>query len=187
MIKMQIANLLPDEMVYSFTKTESQAYISSIGFKTVVHAKQKTKELNHFVKVLSKKVKCAYDQMGVVQLLTTYPDIKIIKTNEVDTVAGVICKKAIGVFSDINQPSMDIYYTEAFNVKTPNWCNQFAELDGTLMAFEMEQFNLRMRLKAFEIAETTSEEIDFMTDDSYKDVNALEMNHELEEIFVSFF
>lgn len=185
--QMQIANLLPDEMIYTFTKNENQALISSIGFKTIIHAREKTKELKHYVKVLSKKVRCEYDQKGVVQLLDTYPEINIIKTNETDTVAGVLCKKAIGVFTDIAQPHMDIYYTDEFNVQTPNWCNQFAELEGTLMMFEMEQFNLRMQLKAYEVEKIGNEEIEFLKDESYKSVNAIEMNHELEEIFTSFF
>ena len=185
--QMQIANLLPDEMIYTFTKNENQSLISSIGFKTIIHANEKTKELDHYVKVLSKKVRCEYDQMGVIQLLGSYPDINIIKTNETDTVAGVLCKKAIGVFTDINQPSMDIYYTDEFNVISPNWCNQFFKIEGTLMMFEMEQFNLRMQLKAYAVEKITSNEVEFIVDDSYKSVNAIEMNHELEEIFTSFF
>jgi len=185
--QMQIANLLPDEMTYTFTKDENQSIISSIGFKTMIHAVEGSKELKHYVKVLSKKVRCEYDESGVTQLIDSYPDIHIVETNQTDTLAGVVCKKAVGIFSDINQPSMDIYYTEEFNVKNPNWCNQFAGLNGTLMMFEMEQFNLRMRLKANSIQEIPCEDIEFVKDDSYKNVDANQMNHELQEIFSSFF
>jgi len=109
--QLQIENLLPDEMIYTFKENESQSSISSIGFKTVIHSLEETKELNHYVKVLSKKLKCTYDEIGVKQLLDSYPDIHIIKTNQTDTLAGILCKKAIGVFKDISKPSIDIYYT----------------------------------------------------------------------------
>ena len=185
--QMQIANLLPDEMVYTFTESENQSVISSIGFKTIIHALENSKELNHYVKVLSKKVKCEYDQEGVDRLMTAYPEVHILETNQTDTLAGILCKKAIGVFSDINQPSMNIYYTEEFDVQNPNWCNQFSSISGTLMMFEMEQFNLRMRLKAHTVKELKKEEINFTIEDAYKDVDAHTMNHELEEIFTQFF
>ncbi|MEM7163793.1 MAG: hypothetical protein AAF487_15300 [Bacteroidota bacterium] len=185
--QMQIANLLPDEMIYTFTESENQSVISSIGFKTIIHALENSKELNHYVKVLSKKVKCEYDEGGVDRLLSTYPDVHIVETNQTDTLAGVLCKKAIGVFSDINQPSMNIYYTEEFDVENPNWCNQFASINGTLMMFEMEQFNLRMRLKANAVQELKKDEINFEVEDAYKDVDANTMNHELQEIFTQFF
>ena len=185
--QMQVANLLPDEMVYSFKKNENQSEISSIGFKAVVHANEQKKEVNQYIKVLSKKVMCNYDEFGVKELLKTYPDLHVIRTSETDTIAGVLCKKAIGVYSDISKPSMEIYYTEEFDVKAPNWCNQFAAIDGVLMGFEMEQFNLRMRMKAYEFVDTADQEIEFMEDDSYNPVDANGMNHELEEIFISFF
>ena len=130
---------------------------------------------------------CNYDELGVKNLVKSYPDLHVIRTSETDTIAGILCKKAIGVFSDISKPSMEIYYTEEFDVKTPNWCNQFAAIDGVLLGFEMEQFNLRMRMKATEFVETAEEKIEFMRDDSYNQVDAAGMNHELEEIFVSFF
>ena len=185
--QMQISNLLPDEMIYTFTESENQSIISSIGFKTIIHAMENSRELSHYVKVLSKKVKCDYDEPGVNNLVEGYPEVHIIKTNQTDTLAGVLCKKAIGVFTDMNRPSMKIYYTDEFDVENPNWCNQFADLEGTLMMFEMEQFNLRMRLKARSIEEIEKENVEFVKDDSYKKVDAVQMNHELNEIFSSFF
>lgn len=185
--QMQVANLLPDEMVYTFQKNETQSEISSIGFKAVVHSNEQKKEVNQYIKVLSKKVMCNYNEHGVKELIKSYPDLHVIKTSETDTIAGILCKKAIGVFSDIAKPSMEIYYTEEFDVNTPNWCNQFADIDGVLMGFEMEQFNLRMRMLAYEFVNITDQEIEFMKDDSYNEVDARGMTHELEEIFVSFF
>ena len=185
--QMQVANLLPDEMVYTFTQNENQSEISSIGFKAVVHSNEQKMEVNQYIKVFSKKVVGNYDDYGVKEMIKSYPDLHVIKTSQTDTIAGILCKKAIGVFSDISKPSMEIYYTDEFNVKNPNWCNQFADIEGILMGFEMEQFNLRMRMKAYEFVDTANEELEFMNDDSYQSVDARGMNRELEEIFDSFF
>ena len=73
------------------------------------------------------------------------------KTEEVDTIAGYLCKKAIGTLGDDTEHPINIYYTDAIKIENPNWCTMFKDIPGVLMAYEVEQFNLRMRLEAREL------------------------------------
>lgn len=144
------ATLMPERMTYAFKKNAFASYFEAAGgvFKNRILANKDLKTVEHQLKVFRKKVKVDMDETDVNQMVAKYPKMAIIKTEGVDTIAGYPCKKALVVFEDVTMKEIEVYYTDVIKMDSPNWCTQYHEIEGVLMAYEIEQFGIRMHLKA---------------------------------------
>lgn len=144
------ATLMPDKMTYAFTKNAFASYFEAAGgvFKNRILADKDKKTVEQQLKVFRKKVKVDMDESDVLQMVAKYPKITVVKTQEVDTIAGFPCNKAVIVFEDASKSDIEVYYTNAIEMDNPNWCTQYHDIEGVLMAYEIEQFGIRMRLVA---------------------------------------
>lgn len=144
------ATLLPETMTYAFTKNAFTSYFEAAGgvFKNTIIANRNKKTVEQQLKIFRKQIKVDMDETQVLQMVAKYPKIAVIKTDEVDTIAGYPCKKALIVFEDVELRPIDVFYTNEIKMDKPNWCTQYHEIEGVLMAYEIEQFGIRMRLVA---------------------------------------
>lgn len=147
------ASLLPDRMSYTFSETGFATHFESAGgvFQNRIIADETNRTLHHQVKVFRKKIEVKMDETGVMKRLAERPKTHVIHTAGVDTIAGYPCKKAVIVFEDVDRPDMEVYYTDKIKMKSPNWCTEYHEIDGVLLAYEVEEFGIRMRLRATSI------------------------------------
>lgn len=147
------ATLMPEIMVYAFKENAFASYFEAAGgvFKNRIIADRNDKTVEHQLKVFRKKVKVMMDETEVLQMLAQYPKMQVIETDVVDTIAGYPCKKAIIVFEDVEKSQIDVYYTKEIDMEKPNWCTQYHEIDGVLMAYEIVEFGIRMRLEAVSV------------------------------------
>lgn len=147
-----MGNIMPSEMTLYFKDDVYASELSSGGFfmnKFLVDNKKKT--LTHQVKTIGTKAICYVNEQSIENMLGEFPDFDIIYTEQSDSVAGFLCKKAIAIFHDVSHPDMVIYYTDAKAVSgmnNSNWCNQFREIPGVLLQYEIQQFGLRTRFTA---------------------------------------
>lgn len=144
------ATLMPDKMIYAFTKNAFASYFEAAGgvFKNRIIADKDKKTVEQQLKIFRKKVKVNMDETDVLQMVAKYPRMTVIQTQEVDTIAGYPCNKAVIVFEDAEMADIEVYYTNAIEMDNPNWCTQYHDIKGVLMAYEIEQFGVRMRLVA---------------------------------------
>lgn len=147
------ATLMPKMMFYAFKENAFASYFEAAGgvFKNRIIADRKLKTVEHQLKVFRKKVKVMMDETEVLQMLAEYPKMEVIETGIVDTIAGYPCNKAIIVFEDVEKSQIDVYYTKSIDMDKPNWCTQYHEIDGVLMAYEIVEFGIRMRLEAVSV------------------------------------
>lgn len=138
------------------------------------------------LKIFKKRLACNYDQIDLEEMLSDFPSFTIIKSDRVDTLAGIPCKIAKGVFYDMDEPNIDIYYSDRIAVPNPNWCSPFAELDGFLMGYDVDMFDMRLRLMAEHVEETPVEDDEFLIEDDYKKVSYKYIKVELEKLMESF-
>lgn len=145
-----MVSLLPDKMYLHFQKDQFVSELATVGglFKNRFVSDQKDRKLIHQMKIFKKKLESDFDETSIQRQLMNLPNLTIIETNEVDSIAGFACKKAIGIFDHVALPEMVIYYTNDINLDSPNWCTQFHAIDGVLMQYEIEQFGIRMRFRA---------------------------------------
>ncbi len=147
------ATLMPEIMIYAFKENAFASYFEAAGgvFKNRIIADRNLKTVEHQLKVFRKKVKVMMDETEVLEMLAEYPKMQVIETEVIDTIAGYPCQKAIIVFEDVEKSQIDVYYTKAIDMEKPNWCTQYHEIDGVLMAYEIVEFGIRMRLEAISV------------------------------------
>lgn len=183
-----MASLLPDKMYLHFKRDRFSSELATVGglFKNRFVSDQNEMQLVHQMKIFKKKLESGYDETSVHRQLMNMPNLTIIETNEVDSIAGYACKKAIGIYDHIALPEMIIYYTDEINVDSPNWCTQFHPIKGVLMQYEIEQFGIRMRFRAntVQAVEVDSEKLG--PEPGYDRVSPDQLQVEIEELLNSF-
>lgn len=181
-----MASFLPDKMTMKFHKDRFVTEISSAKvFKNSLYANRADSTAEQRLKLMGKKVKVSMDRKNVRQLIKDFPDMTVFKGKGVDTIAGYPCKKAIAVFDAIDQPAVEVYYTEKIGLKDPNWCNQYHKIEGVLLAYEIERFGIRMRLRAKAVKPRTVRPKEFRSE-GYKEVSMRSMEKELKDIAKNF-
>lgn len=83
--------------------------------------------------------------------LSQFPDMRIEHTGIIDTLAGYPCRKYIAHFLTDSLPAIELFVTDRMKVDPSNWWNQFYEVDGFLMGYEIEQYGKRMKIMAREV------------------------------------
>jgi hypothetical protein len=110
----------------------------------------------------------------------------ILFTNDVDTVAGLPCKRAVAIFDRIEHPEIEIWYTDRIDLSTPNWYGPFAEVPGVLLRYEMMQYGMRMRLDAISVKPGPVDPAKFLHKEEYEQVAPTVMHHEMSEVLGTF-
>lgn len=182
------ASLLPDRMSYTFTESGFTTHFESAGgvFKNRIVADETNRTLRHQLKVFRKKVEVQMDENSVMKRLAEQPKAHVIKTAGVDTIAGYPCKKALIVFEEVDQPEIEVYYTDRINMKSPNWCTQYHEIEGVLMAYEIEEFGIRMRLRARSVNSRNPRSEDLQPDLDYNMITGEVMDIEIAQLKETF-
>jgi hypothetical protein len=182
------ATLLPEKMTYAFTKNSFASNFETAGgvFRNKIVANRETRTVDHQLKVFRKKIHATLDESEVMRMLAEYPKAAVIKTNQIDTIAGFPCRKALVVFEDVGLREIEIFYTKEIDMESPNWCTQYHEIDGVLMAYEVEEFGIRMKLTAEEVHTPLEDEELLKPETEYAEITKDMMDVELEQLVQTF-
>ncbi len=182
------ASLLPESMIYEFSEKAFASHFEAAGgvFKNRIVANRDLKTVEHQLKIFRKKIKVKMDNTGVIQMLSNYPKMTVIVTEDTDTIAGYHCKKALVVYEDVEIPEIEVFYTTDIKMESPNWCTQYRDIEGVLMAYEIEEFGVRMRLEAESVQNTPLDPEALATQDDYTEISRESMDVELEQLVETF-
>lgn len=183
-----ISTFLPDKMTLHLKGDEYSTKIKTIGgvFKTSEIVNAKDKKYQQSLKLFTKKLTCDFDNDDMRIFKKDFPNFTLIPSSETATIAGVECKKMIGVFHDIQTPDFAVYYTDQFEIENPNFCNPFSEVKGLLMAYEIEQFDTRARITASNVTFDQVDEGEIAVDTDYQTVDYEVIRIELQKMMESF-
>ena len=112
--------------------------------------------------------------------------LSILYTNATDTIAGYPCKKAVAVYNGIDQPEVDLWYTDAIHMDKPNWYSPYTEIPGVLLRYEMVQYGMRMRLDATSVTPGPVDASKFEPKQDYDKVTPEVLHQELAEVLSTF-
>ena len=182
------ATLLPDQMTYAFTPTSFASNFETAGgvFRNKIVANRDTRTVDHQLKVFRKKIQTKMQETDVIQMLAEYPKAAVIRTKQTDTIAGYHCNKALIVFEDVSRKEIEVYYTTQIEMDSPNWCTQYHDIDGVLMAYEIEEFGIRMRLEAEEVKTPLQNPEMLKAESEYSEITKEMMDIELEQLVQTF-
>lgn len=181
-----MASMLPSEMKMKFEKghyvTELTAGMGMFKMRFVANNEKRV--LYQTLDMMKQKMMVEVNEKGARKMLEDFPELRILSSKETDSLAGLPCKKAIGLFAAPEEPPMDIYYTDRIALKDPNWCNQFQSIKGVLLGYEVKRFGRRMRLRATKVEAKEVADSVFSTQE-YKKVSVDKMNRTMEELMKS--
>lgn len=149
-------------------------------------ADNKNRKLKNILKVGGEKLAVELAEQEAQQYLQDFPELTIIFTDGLDTIAGFPCKQAIAIYNDASKPDMTIYYTDAIKLTQPNWCTQFHEIDGVLLAYEIDRYDIRMRFRASGFEEQELEPSEFEVPDDFSLVSAEVLESKVQETLGTF-
>ncbi len=139
-----LVSLMPEKMLCHFKNNKVALDLSGgMGlFRTTFIFDSDKKTFLQLVKIMQSKYAASINQDSISYLVNELPKLKINLKPELKEIAGYSCKKAEVVFENPIFPSFDIYYTDDINIKNPNWCSPFNEIEGVLMEYRMKKYNM---------------------------------------------
>ena len=181
-------DFMPKKMILKF---KDDKYITQLSagmgmFKTNFIFDLPNRELTQMVKLINKKYVLKLDNEGVAESLTKLPQFNIEFIDETKTILGYECKQALITIDNGLDDVFTIAYTDEINIKKPNWPNQFAIINGVLLEYQYEKYDVCMRFTAKKIHFKEIDESEFEIPENYVELSEAEMDKEMKEIFDSF-
>lgn len=183
-----LADLLPTKMVMKF-KDDKFATDLSAGFgmfKMSIVNDGDEKEFSQLVKLINEKFIVSYDEAGGLNSLGNLPIARIEETGKTKMIAEFECKEAMVHLEGDSSLPFTIYYTDEIKLANSNWFNIFSEIDGVLLEYQIERYNLCTRFKATKVIQQEIEDEVFDISEEYESITEEEMNSKMEEIFNNF-
>jgi len=99
-------------------------------------------------------------------------DKKIELTDETKEIAGYNCKKANITWKG---NKFEIFYTDEISIEDPNWNNPFPEIEGILLEYQYEMFEIKTRVTATKVSKEEVPDSEFEIPEGYEKVSKKEM------------
>jgi len=183
-----MASIMPDEMEMTFKNNVYRNHVSKGGlFSSTVIADCNNETLILILDLGPKRIYCALDKSLASAMLLNYPVPDILKVNEFDSIAGTFCEKKNAIFDYLADGyDVELYETFDVDIKNSNWCNQYSEIDGVLLGYEIKQFGIQARMIATKMDTVAVNDSIFNVPQGYKEVTLERMLFEMDEISKSF-
>ena len=183
-----LKNVFPEEMVFHFKDDQVHGELKSLGgiVSTEYIANGESQELVQMLKAFKDRyaMKLSSDQVGV--MLTEMPAVTFEFTDETDSIAGYLCKKTIANFLTDSVPPIILYHTDQIEIENPNWFTHFREIKGVLLAYELEQYGMRMKLRARKVINQKVENDFFKVPEQYEMIKRSEMAQHVNDMISQF-
>ncbi|MFM7022706.1 MAG: hypothetical protein ACKOXB_06975 [Flavobacteriales bacterium] len=162
--------MMPDEMIMKFKNDKVLTALTfSMGFIKIDYlADNENKKLTGLTKFMNTKLAYIYTPENLDYLLKDFPPYTIEKTDETKVIAGYNCKKAIMHLKGANPYDFTVYYTDEIQIKDPNWYTPFKELNGVLMEYQVEQYDIIMRFTAKSVDLIEQDDNDFIAPHEFR-------------------
>ena len=183
-----MASIMPDEMLMTFKNNVYRNHVSQGGlFSSTLIADCNNETLVLMLDLGPKRIYCKLDKALTDTMLMSYPFPDILRINEYDSVAGTLCEKKDAIFDQLEDGyDVELFETNDIDIKNSNWCNQYSQIEGVLLGYEVEQFGIQARMKATKIDSTSINDSIFSIPEGFKEVPLDRMLYEMDEISKSF-
>lgn len=183
-----MAGMLPERTTVSFSDNKQVAEVSAgMGmFKTVMMADNAKRSMDYHMSLMGKKIVSHMVTSDLTMFQVESGNPTILFTNDMDTIAGYPCRRAVAIFSGIAQPEVEVWYTNDIAMTNPNWFNPFSEVPGVLMRYELVQNGVRMRLDAISVKPGKLAPGSFDVKEDFEKVQPQVLQHELAEVLGTF-
>jgi hypothetical protein len=180
--------LYPSEMTVYFKKGKMRSEVRS-GLDLLVTnilVNHDTHTLTQMLKNISRKHAMVLDEAQTRSWLNKFPMFKYEHTSEVDTLAGMPCAVSYAIPSDSTQQPIRLYHTRAISLQGTNWWNPYRGINGFLLGYEVNQYGMRMVMRAKEVHFEPVDDKVFSVPAEYKVIQTAEMDSLMQEVVNDF-
>ncbi len=183
-----MAGMLPEKTLLTFTKEKQVAEVSAgMGlFRTTMMVDNEARRMDYHMSMMGKRLVSHLKPRDLDLFNSDYGRPTILFTEDIDTIAGYPCRKALAVFNRMEQPEIELWYTDRINMRDPNWFGPFAEVPGVLLRYDIVQNGIRMHLDAQRVTAGPVDEAKFSPKGDFQAVSAEVLHHELGEVMGTF-
>lgn len=183
-----MAGMLPERTTVTFADNKQVAELSAgMGiFRTTMVADGEAKAMDYHLSMMSKKMVAHMKSRELTMFSDESGDPTILFTEDMDTIAGYACKRAIAIFARMEMPEIELWYTNDIELSEPNWFGPFAEIPGVLMRYDIVQYGMRMRLNAIQVTPGDVDPTKFEVKADFEQVPPEVLHHELAEVLGTF-
>lgn len=182
-----LADLLPNKMTMSFKDNVFMTDLTAgFGmFKMNVISFGEDREIAQMVKLINKKYVVKYDEEKIGVTNSREPGVKIELTENMKEIAGFKCKEAIVTIDNEAGEKYTVYYTDEIHIDQPNWFTQLPEIEGVMLEYQVERYDLCSRFTATKVIAQEIDESIFEIPEDYEEIDEKKMDDQMEEIFNS--
>ncbi len=161
--------LLPKKMSLFFKKnkikTELEGFSGNFYFSIISNTK--TDSSIALFKIMNQDYFYIETKKGSSELFGNLPGMQINYSKDTCIVTGFNCKKAKIISKNDSFQPFDICYTKDIKIHNPNKKNPFYEIDGVLLDFCVNLYNMDMRFIANRVIDTNISDNEFMVPEGF--------------------
>jgi len=155
------------------------------------YANEKDKVIFQTLENMSGKYSCEMEEVDVTKFINSMPEMIISAPRADTTILGIKCQVAMAEFKIDSVPPVKLYYTNELDIENPNWYNQYREINGFLMGYEIEQFGMRMKLMAKSLTKVNKPILSDLVfgerkSENYQHKNPQELKEEIQDMIDDF-
>jgi len=175
--------ILPKEMTIVFKGTKMKTTIERGKiFKTDVITDESDHSIEMRLDFGDKKYYCILTEKEVQELRNSQPEYKIEKSNESDSLHGVLAYKYEVSCDDSIQPG-NAWFTEDLEVQEGAWFSAYHDVKGMPIIYDVERYGLLMHVEANNFTECEIKEKVFERDPDLSKVDFETYESEVQELF----
>jgi len=150
----QTKSMMPTESVIYFKDNLMRMEMKMMGMSTIVINNQKDNSATTLMDLMGNKysIRMSAEEIEKEKEKMSLPKYETKLSNETKVIAGYKCNKAVASTKDGNE--IVIYYTKDIIAKNSNFNDQYKNVDGFPMEYQLTQNGMNMKL----IAKTVSKE-----------------------------
>jgi hypothetical protein len=99
-----------------------------------------------------------------------------------EVICGYVCNKTLARALNTDLPPVTIYHTRGLGLGNDNWWNPYHGIDGFLLAYDVLQYGMIMRMKAREVIFESVDDKHFIVPENYLKVDANAMDAHLQAV-----
>ena len=177
--------LMPKKMI---TKFKDDKYVTKLSagmglFKTGFICDKENESYMQLAKLFNKKYVTQLEGDDIYSALEHLPKFHIQHSSDIKKILNYNCKKATITVGEQSDETYTVYYTNELNIEDPNWCNQYAGIDGMLLEYQYEKYGICMRFIAKKITFKKIKDTDFEVPEDYDLIPQEKVDKEITAIF----
>lgn len=183
-----LKNVFPEEMKLYFKNDKMYGEVRSLGgiVTTSFIADNDEKIIIQMLKNYSDYYCSTLDEPNVRRSLSSHPGIRYEATDRTELLAGFMCKVTIAHFLTDSVPPITLLHTDEIDIENPNWYSPFHEMSDVLLGYEVEQFGMRMKLRANTVAKKVVEDQMLVKRDKYKEIPVEDLSEMMSGMLTDF-